>query len=113
MLAAIYRLHKQEDFENIKKKGKLYQSTNFGAQVLRKEKDDTSRFAFVVSTKISKHATQRNRVKRAMREAVRHRLDSVGKGFDIVFLPKPGIVKKSTEEIMHEIQKLIVEKLEK
>jgi ribonuclease P protein component len=113
MLAAIYRLHKQEDFEKIKKEGKLYQSENFGAQVLRKEKNDTSRFAFVVSTKISKHSIQRNRIKRAMREAVRHRLDSVGKGYDIVFLPKTGIIRKSTEEIMQEVQKLIVDKLER
>ena len=113
MLAAIHRLHKQEDFKEIKNKGKLFQSINFGAQVLKKEKKDTSRFAFVVSTKISKEAVQRNRIKRAMREAVRHRLDTVGKGYDIVFLAKTGIKKKSTEEIMNEVQKLIIEKLRK
>lgn len=111
MLASIHRLSKDSDFERIRNDGKLYQRGFFGAQVLKKEGQETSRFAFVVSTKISKQSVQRNRVRRAMREAVRHQLYIIGKGFDIIFLPKKEIARKSTEEIMREVQKFILKEL--
>jgi ribonuclease P protein component len=113
MLASKYRLSKNDDFRKIKREGKLYQSESFGVQVLEKEREDVSRFAFIVSTKISNQASQRNRVKRAMREAIRHQLHIIKNGYDAIFLPKKNIVKKSTEEIMREIQTFVKKHLEK
>lgn len=113
MLASKYRISKEEDFEKVKREGKIYQSENFGAAVLEKEEDEASRFGFVTSTKVSSLAVQRNRVKRALNEAVRQNLNIIGKGYEIVFLTKKSIAKKTTEEIMREVKTLILEKLKK
>lgn len=103
MLAVINRLKGKENFDRVKTEGKLYQKENFGASVLKRDDDGPSRFGFVVSTKVSGQATQRNRIKRALKEAVRYNLDKVGKGYDIVFLAKQSIARKITDEIMREV----------
>ena len=113
MLASKFRLSKKKDIERVKNEGTLYQKDFFGAVVLEKQKGKDSRFAFVVSTKISKHAFQRNRIKRALREATRHHLYIIGKGYDILFLPKTNIVRKSTDEIMREVKLFILKDLDK
>lgn len=113
MLASKNRIAKKEDFEKVKKDGKLYQSDNFGVAVLKKSEEEDSRFGFVVSTKISKDASKRNRIKRALREVTRHHLHIIGKGYDMVFLPKTSIVRKTTEEIMREVKVFILERLTK
>ena len=113
MLAAKHRIRKKKDFEEIKEKGNLYQRDLFGVVVLKKEKSLDSRFGFVVSTKISKHASQRNRIKRALREAVRHHLYIVEKGYDIIFLPKTNILRKSTDEMMREVKLFILGEIDK
>jgi ribonuclease P protein component len=110
MLSSIYRLSRN-DFDKVKRDGRLYQSENFGAQVLHKELGGISRFAFIISTKISGHAIQRNRIKRAMSEAVRDRMNLFKRGYDIIFLPKKQITKKSTDEIMNEIHDFVTQKL--
>lgn len=45
-----------------------------------------SRFAIVVGGKVSKNATERNRVRRHYREALRPLLSRVQPGFDVVLL---------------------------
>jgi len=113
MLASKYRLSKNSDIEKVKKEGVLFKRKLFGVIVLEKEKNEVSRFGFIVSTKISKQAFQRNRIKRALREAVRHNLIIVGKGYDVLFLPKTIITRILTDEIMREVKRFILDKLDK
>jgi ribonuclease P protein component len=105
MLASEHRLKGEDTFERIKKWGKLYQSQDFGIAVIKRNDKGKSRFGFVVSKKISKSAVHRNRIKRAFREAVRRNLDYFPKGIDAVILTKKSIFKKTTEEIMRELEK--------
>ncbi len=109
MLASRYRLSDSKEIEKVKKEGRLYKRKNFGVVVLRKNPKILSKFAFIVSTKISKHSTLRNRIKRALGESVRHHLYLIGKGYDMVFLPKTRIAKKTTEEIMREVKIFVTE----
>jgi ribonuclease P protein component len=51
---------------------------------------EANRFGFVVGKKVG-NAVQRNRVKRLMREAVRHRLDRIAKGWDILLIARRGV----------------------
>lgn len=113
MLASHNRLNKGRDFEKVKSEGRLFQSDNFGVVVLKKETDDHSRFAFVVSTKISNQAVQRNRIARALRESVRQNLYLVAKGYDMIFLPKTAISRKITDEIMSEARDFLVKNFKK
>jgi ribonuclease P protein component len=50
-----------------------------------------SRFAFIVSTKVDKRATHRNRIRRLLSESVRLRMDSIKPGVDGVFVAKKGL----------------------
>lgn len=107
MLDRKNRLTKKSEFERVKEEGKVTPSDSFSLSVLKREDHKPTRFGFVVSTKISKAATIRNRVKRALREGVRHSLSYLKNGYDCVVLVKPIIVKKYTDEIIREIQKVL------
>ena len=109
MLAKKYRIIKEDDFDKVKKEGKLVQKALFGASILKRGDEDNSKFGFIVSTKISKFSTHRNRIKRAMHEAVRHSLNRINDGFNVLFLAKKSILKASTEEIMREVKELLEE----
>ena len=103
MLARKFRINEKKDFEKIQKEGKVFQSSNFGIGILKRNDADISRFGFIVSTKIAKDAVDRNRFKRAMSEAVRTSMVDMVTGFDVVFLAKTSIVRVPTEKIMKEV----------
>lgn len=103
MLSAINRLTGHKNIEKAKSEGKLFQRKLFGLVVLDRKDKKPSRFAFVVSKKVHNNATHRNRVRRALREAVRYSITRTKKGYNVVFLSKKEIVKKMTDEIMREV----------
>ncbi len=49
-----------------------------------------SRFAFVVSTKVSKRAVERNRIRRHLREEIRHLLPQLAGGHDVAVIVTPA-----------------------
>jgi len=106
MLPKPYKLTKQ-DFEIIEKEGKIVQFDSFGACFIERNDDEPSRFGFIVSNKICKDAVDRNRIKRALREAIRQSRWQTKKGASVLFLTKTVIAKKSTEEIMREARTAI------
>lgn len=59
--------------------------------ILSPTKSSPPRFAFVVSTKIDKRATARNRMKRLLREATQKLLPSLKSTADGVFITKKGL----------------------
>jgi len=107
MLAQIYSLKGERRINKILKTGKRKQSDHFGAFYIYREDNDYPKFAFVISKKISKLAVHRNRIKRAMSESVRRNIKGVPDGIEIVFLAKKQIVKRTTDEIMKEVQDFI------
>lgn len=104
MLAKKFRLTGSRDFKKIQTEGQIYQSNSFGLAYLNRKDEEASRFAFVVSTKISKDAVDRNRFKRVMSEAVRTSSIDIRPGFDVIFLAKTTIVKTPTSEVMKEVK---------
>jgi ribonuclease P protein component len=109
MLAKKHRLTGRENFLKVQKEGQIYQAVNFGIAYIQRGDNNPSRFAFVISTKIAKEASNRNRVKRAMSEAVRISTIDLKEGFDVVFLAKPSITKAPTAEIMKEVRSSLKE----
>ncbi len=106
-IASKFRLKGGANVERVKRLGKVLQSKNFGVVYLKNQEKSFSRFAFVVSTKISKLAVHRNRVDRAMTEAVRMDMPKIPVGYDYVFLAKKTVANKTTEEIMREVTDFI------
>ncbi len=109
MLSRDNRLTDKKDFDNLKEKGKIVQSNSFALAFFKRPDSEASRFGFVVSTKISKLSTERNKAKRALREAVRQSLSYIIKGYDCAFLARPQITKKYTDEIMREVKEALMQ----
>jgi ribonuclease P protein component len=111
MLASKYRLKKKVNFARIEIDGQLVQSKSFGMGIYNRKDEDPSRFGFIISTKISKRAVIRNRIKRIMSEVVRRNLDKLKNGFDVLFLVKPSIVKLERELLEKETHEAIIKNL--
>ena len=98
MLAKTYRITSDGDFKKIFSSGR-----NFGGDVLMLKVMKTSRpvarFAFVVSTKISKRATVRNLIKRRMRAVVQKNISLFIVGVDVVVMAKVKAVGMSYVEL--------------
>ena len=98
MLPRKYKLKRDNDFKNVFKQGKYFQKDFIKLKAL-KDKLNDNRFAFVVGLKISKKATQRNRIRRQLEEIIRLNLGKIKEGFDIVVLPEKEIIGKSFSNI--------------
>ncbi|OGM56209.1 ribonuclease P protein component [Candidatus Woesebacteria bacterium RIFCSPHIGHO2_12_FULL_46_16] len=107
MLARQFTLRETKNFERVEAQGKMFQSESFGLGFFNREDSEPSRFGFIVSTKISKEAVQRNRIKRALSEAVRYEMAYLKPGHDAVFLAKGVSTKKSTDALMHEVKEAL------
>ncbi len=85
MLSAAHRLPKEE-IPHLLRHGMRVRNETIEL-VYRKTNTDSRRFSFIVSTKIDKRATQRNRMRRTMSESVRHLLPTLSP-MDGIFIAK-------------------------
>lgn len=113
MLAKENRLKSKKDFEKVFKNGKGI-SDNFIYLKFITNNLKNSRFGFIVSTKFSKRATKRNKMKRWAREAIKKTLCGIKNGLDIVIIVRPGLKAENFQELKQRLQKLLKKaKLEK
>lgn len=110
MLQKKYRLRTFKDFKKVFAFGGFVKDSANSYIVARVVKNKLlfSRFAFVVSNKVSKSAVKRNKVKRRMREAARLKIAFIKSGYDIVFIANPSIMKKDFYEISEAVEKLLI-----
>ena len=107
MLPEANRLKKEKDFERVFEEGKGYNQSFLFLKALEREDKEESRFGFVVSTKVSKKAVVRNKLKRQMREIVRGKLDEIKSGYDIVVVTQPGIETQSFHQLKQNLLQLL------
>jgi len=103
MFAKKFSIPKSE-FTKIKKNPILFHSSTFSVLLRIREDLGNPRFAVVISNKVSKLSTHRNRIRRAVRDALRRNWKKVNNDLDMVFLIKPGVEKKPVTDIMKEIE---------
>lgn len=106
MLEQQHRIVKRDDFAKAHKRGRFVGGAYLSAKVLKNNLPHV-RFAFLVSTKVSKRAVDRNKVKRRLREIVRSLLPDTAPGVDVVFLTKKDILTKSYSEIEKSVKKIL------
>lgn len=85
------RLTKNVDFESVLKEGKKVWIKNLLLLIYKPNNLNYSRIGIVVSKKIKK-ATQRNKIKRWIREFYRRNKSLFPKSCDMVFIPHPSVV---------------------
>lgn len=113
MLSSKYRLKKKMNFARCEIDGKLIQSKSFGVEVLSRGDTENSCFGFIISTKISKKAVVRNKIKRIISDYLRVNLTKIKSGLDVVFLIKPVILKLSRQQIEKEVDEIATKNLQK
>lgn len=106
MLPKKNRLNLKKETFFKRKNNLFYNGFLFGVSFL-KENSQPSKFAFLVSKKIDKRATKRNRIKRLLAAAVREFLPQIKDGFKFVFLVKKEILDKDFWEIKKEVKNFL------
>ena len=92
-----FRLSRSEDFKRVRRIGKSYAHP---LVVLVAQANETSTHVRVgvVAGRITGGAIQRNRAKRLLREALRPYLASLGSGWDLVLIARPGLATATLED---------------
>lgn len=104
MLPQKNRLKRKKDFDLTFKRGKSYR-TKLVEIKLRKVKGDEKKFAFVAPVKYFKKATERNKVKRVLREALRKKIDEIIEGINVIFIAREGFLGHSFKEVEKKVNK--------
>lgn len=102
MLSKGYKLKKESDFKRVFSEGEYYRFGLVSLKIL-KNNLQKNRFACAVGLKVSKKATQRNKIKRKIEEIIRINLGGIKQGFDIVVMVNPEIIEKNYDEIKEEL----------
>lgn len=105
MLPKENRLKKKKDFQKVFSSGEMVQGETVG--VLFSKTKDKTRVGIVVSSKVSKKAVERNRVRRAVQESFRKFLPRITQPLDIVVLVKKKILEKSAVEVENDLEQVL------
>ena len=99
MLSFKNRLNKKKDFDMVFKKGKSSFNALIGVKALKKEEQNFSRFGIIVSSKVSKKAVVRNKIKRRIRNIIAKKHFNNINVKDVVIISLRGILDKKYSEI--------------
>jgi ribonuclease P protein component len=105
MLSKPYRLKKNEQIQNLRRRGRSWQSHQV---VLIAQRNPTyqTRFAFSVSRRVGQ-AVERNRIKRLMRESIRLALPHVQHGWDILLIARRPARTATFAQIDQDVTRLL------
>lgn len=108
MIATKHRI-KRETIPYILRKGETYKTRFFIVKYI-KSREEISRFATIVSTKLEKSAVERNKLRRRIYESIRLVLKETQEKenkFEIILIPKKSILEAQYPDIEEDIRKII------
>jgi len=92
MLPRAIRLNTKKSFDDVRNRGKLSQGEFVGISYRNRGDQELTKIGSIISTKISKKAVERNRIKRAINEASNNFYKNLPAGYDFVIMAKRNIV---------------------
>jgi ribonuclease P protein component len=98
MPKASYRLAKKKDIDNVFKNGRSSYSPLLGVKA-GVSNNEHYRLAFIISSKVSKKAVDRNLIRRRLNEIIRKEMKNRLGSFDIVIIVLPAAKGKTTQEL--------------
>lgn len=105
MLPKRHRLTRSRDFARVRRFGRSSGTPLASLYVLPTRSTDV-RVGFSVSKRVGK-AVVRNRVKRVLREAMRHEMDCLSQGQDLVFIARPAAAEASYQQMADTVSYLL------
>jgi ribonuclease P protein component len=105
MLPKVNRLKRKKDIERVFKEGHFFKE-DFLILKLRENNLKESRFGFIVSQKVSKKASLRNKIRRRLSEIVKMKFKKTKKGVDGLLVACPGLETKDFWELDEAVEKL-------
>lgn len=112
MLPSKNRLKKKINFARIEIDGRMIQTKTFGMGIYDRKDDSPSCFGFIISTKISKKAVVRNRIKRVMSMVIKKNLNKLKGGLDVLFLLKPSVIKLNKQDLEKETYETLIKNIQ-
>lgn len=106
MLPKKYKIRKKNDFKVVFDGG-VYKEFNFIRVKFINNNLNISRFGFIISSKISKKAVERNKIRRQLEEVISLNYNSIKQGLDVVVMVKPEITNKQNKEIRDTLLKIL------
>lgn len=103
-----HRLRSPLDFARVRR-GRRVSGTFLALAYLRRESEATDappRIGFSVGKRVGK-AVERNRVKRRLRESVRHKLAGLAPGWDLIISARPGAAEADYAALDVELKELL------
>jgi len=101
----MFRLSLQRDFNSVFKKGLGSSSTSLTVKYLENDKK-IFRLAVIISKKVAKKATERNLLRRRLKEILRKHSSQLI-GWDIILIAKPELAKKNFTQLTEALEKTL------
>lgn len=102
MFAQKNRLTKKKDIDSVFKSGRYSFAKDLGIKYLKNNLDHP-RFAVIVSNQVSKKATERNQIKRRLREIVRLARPQLPQNLDLIVLTRPSVKQLDYAEMQNQL----------
>ncbi|MFH1896078.1 MAG: ribonuclease P protein component [bacterium] len=97
-LSKEYILKDKYYFKRVRRLGKTFSTPLFFLNIAPCKDARELKFGLIVTTKVDKRAVERNRIRRALSEAVRVRLPKLNRGYHVVIVAKAAAVGKSYQD---------------
>ncbi len=108
MIAKKYRFHGRKSLNSVYKYGLTYYDKDFSIKSLFSKEQKNPRVAVVVSKKVSKKATQRNKIRRKIYEIIRLNIDTIKPPQSLIIsVFKEDILKNKPKALEKKIVELI------
>jgi ribonuclease P protein component len=105
MLQRRYRLRLSSDLQQVRQDGRSWRHPLI-VLLVKANQNDVSRFAFVAGRRIG-NAVVRNRCRRLLREVVRHHLNEIEVGWDMMFIVRSPLTAVSYQNVETAVSQLL------